>query len=64
LYLFRSFGKSRAILCDFLEGPWQEGRTTKLLKRCYVELRRRTRPMVYFVNVASVDRIIYAISND
>jgi hypothetical protein len=27
----------------------------------FVEVRRRTRPMVCFVNVASVDRIIYSI---
>jgi len=26
-----------------------------------VEVRRRTRPMVVFTNVASVDRIMYAI---
>ncbi len=32
-------------------------------QRCFVEVRRRTRPMVCFVNVASVDRIIYAIFN-
>jgi hypothetical protein len=28
---------------------------------CFVEVRRRTRPMVCFVNVESVDRIIYSI---
>jgi hypothetical protein len=31
------------------------------LERCFVEVRRRTRPMVCFVNVQSVDRIIYSI---
>jgi hypothetical protein len=28
---------------------------------CFVEVRRRTRPMVCSVNVESVDRIIYSI---
>ena len=36
-------------------------RTTNAIERCFVEVRRRTRPMVLFVNVASVERIIYAI---
>ena len=31
------------------------------IERCLVEVRRRTRPMVCFVNVASVDRIIFSI---
>src|ERR1700674_703049 len=30
-------------------------------RRCFVEVRRRTRPMVCFVNVESVDRILYSI---
>ena len=29
----------------------------------FLEVRRRTRPMVCFVNVKSVDRIIYSIFN-
>ncbi len=36
-------------------------RTTDIIERCFVEVRRRARPMVCFVNVKSVDRIIYAI---
>ena len=32
-----------------------------VIERCFVEVRRRTRPMVCFVNVESVDRIIYSI---
>jgi len=36
-------------------------RTTNVIERCFVEVRRRTRPMVCFVNVESVDRIIYSI---
>jgi transposase-like protein len=40
---------------------WRKLRTTNVIERCFVEVRRRTRPMVCFVNVESVDRIIYAI---
>ena len=40
---------------------WRKLRTTNLIERCFVEVRRRTRPMVCFVNVKSVDRIIYSI---
>jgi transposase-like protein len=36
-------------------------RTTNVIERCFVEVRRRTRSMVCFVNVASLDRIIYSI---
>ncbi len=42
---------------------WRKLRTTNVIERCFVEVRRRTRPMVCFVNAASVDRIIYAIFN-
>lgn len=42
---------------------WKKLRTTNAIERCFVEVRRRTRPMVCFVNVSSVDRIIYAIFN-
>jgi putative transposase len=40
---------------------WKKVRTTNVIERCFVEVRRRTRPMVCFVNVQSVDRIIYSI---
>ena len=40
---------------------WKKLRTTNIIERCFVEVRRRTRPMVCSVNVASVDRIIYSI---
>jgi putative transposase len=40
---------------------WKKLRTTNIIERCFVEVRRRTRPMVCFVNVQSVDRIIYSI---
>lgn len=51
-------------LLHFLELPrhlWRKLRTTNIIERCFVEVRRRTRPMVVFCNVESVDRIIYAI---
>jgi putative transposase len=51
-------------LLTFFEFPrhlWRKLRTTNAIERCFVEVRRRTRPMVVFVNVESVDRIIYAI---
>jgi len=40
---------------------WRKLRTTNVIERCFVEVRRRTRPMVCFVNVESADRIIYSI---
>jgi transposase-like protein len=40
---------------------WRKLRTTNVIERVFVEVRRRTRPMVCFVNVDSVDRIIYSI---
>jgi len=40
-------------------GLWRTLRTTNVIERCFVEVRRRTRPMVCFVNVPSVERIIY-----
>jgi putative transposase len=42
---------------------WRKLRTTNAIERCFVEVRRRTRPMVCFVNVQSVERIIYSIFN-
>jgi len=48
---------------SFPRALWRKLRTTNVIERCFVEVRRRTRPMVCFVNVASVDRIIYAIFN-
>jgi transposase-like protein len=40
---------------------WRKLRTTNVIERCFVEVRRRTRPMVCCANVESVDRIIYSI---
>lgn len=42
---------------------WRKVRTTNVIERCFVEVRRRTRPMVCFVNVQSMERIIYSIFN-
>jgi len=46
---------------SFPKHLWRKLRTTNIIERCFVEVRRRTRPMVCFVNVQSVDRIIYSI---
>jgi putative transposase len=46
---------------SFPKHLWRKLRTTNVIERCFVEVRRRTRPMVVFTNVESVDRIIYAI---
>jgi transposase-like protein len=51
-------------LLNFYQFPrplWRKLRTTNAIERCFVEVRRRTRPMVVFTNVQSVDRIIFAI---
>ena len=46
---------------NFPRHLWKRLRTTNIIERCFVEVRRRTRPMVCFVNVKSLDRIIYSI---
>ena len=51
-------------LLSFFSFPrrlWRKLRTTNIIEHCFVEVRRRTRPMVYFVNLKSVYRIIYSI---
>jgi putative transposase len=48
---------------SFPKHLWRSLRTTNVIERCFVEVRRRTRPMVCFVNVESVDRIIFSIFN-
>ena len=40
---------------------WPKIRTTNLIERRFVELRRRTRPMGVFSDKTSMDRILYAI---
>jgi putative transposase len=53
-------------LLAFFQCPralWRTLRTTNVIERGCVEVRRRTRPMVCFVNVQSVERIIFSIFN-
>src|SRR5579863_571891 len=62
--LVRRLERELPELLAFFELPqplWRKLRTTNAIERCFVEVRRRTRPIVLFVNVASVERIIYAI---
>ena len=40
---------------SFPQPFWKKLRTTNIIERCFVEVRRRTRPMVCFVNVVSVE---------
>jgi putative transposase len=47
----------------FQKHLWKKLRTTNLIERCFVEVRRRTRPMVCFINVQSVDRIVFSVFN-
>jgi putative transposase len=64
--LVRRLEKDLPELLTFFRFPrhlWRKLRTTNVIERCFVEVRRRTRPMVCSVNVESVDRIIYAIFN-
>lgn len=62
--LVKQLEKDLPELLSFMSFPknqWIKLRTTNVIERCFVEVRRRTRPMVCFVNVGSVDRIIYSI---
>ena len=64
--LVKQLEKDLPELLSFFSFPrplWRKLRTTNLIERCFVEVGRRTRPMVCFVNVESMDRIIYAIFN-
>ena len=62
--MVKRLGNDLPELLSFYRFPrhlWKKLRTTNVIERCFVEVRRRTRPMVCFVNVESVDRIIYSI---
>lgn len=62
--MVKRLGQDLPELLAFFAFPrhlWRKLRTTNVIERCFVEVRRRTRPMVCFVNVESVDRIIYSI---
>jgi len=64
--MVKQLEKDLSELLAFMSFPkqqWKKLRTTNVIERCFVEVRRRTRPMVCFVNVGSVDRIIYSIFN-
>lgn len=64
--LVRKLEQDLPELLSFFSFPkhlWRKLRTTNVIERVFVEVRRRTRPMVCFVNIRSVDRIIYAIFN-
>jgi len=64
--MIKELEKDLPELLSFFSFPrhlWKKLRTTNVIERCFVEVRRRTRPMVCFVNVASVDRIIFSIFN-
>jgi putative transposase len=64
--LVRQLEKDLPELLNFFNAPkllWKKVRTTNIIERCFVEVRRRTRPMVTFVNIKSVDRMIFAIFN-
>ena len=59
----RRLDKDLPDLLSFFSSPhlWKKLRTTNIIEHCFVEVRRRTRPMVRFVNFKSLDRIIYSI---
>ncbi|MGH9785691.1 MAG: IS256 family transposase [Terriglobia bacterium] len=64
--LVRHLEKDLPELLTFFHFPkhlWRKLRTTNVIERCFVEVRRRTRPMVCFVNIQSVDRIVFSIFN-
>jgi putative transposase len=64
--MVRQLEKDLPELLSFFEFPrhlWKKLRTTNVIERCFVEVRRRTRPMVCFVNIHSVDRIVFSIFN-
>jgi transposase-like protein len=52
-----------ALLAFYHASPrdWRRVRTTNAIERVFREVRRRTRPMTCFTNLASCDRIVFAI---
>ena len=46
---------------DLPEAHWKKLRTTNVIERAFREVRRRTRPMSSFTNLASCDRIVYGV---
>jgi putative transposase len=43
------------------DADWRRVRSTNAIERAFREVRRRTRPMTCFTNLASCDRIVYAV---
>lgn len=58
--LRRDFEKLVAVF-DFPESLRPLLRTTNVIERCFREIQRRVRPMGYFRNSASCQRVIYAL---
>jgi putative transposase len=53
-------------LLSFFAAPaahWKKVRTTNVIERAFREVRRRTRPISTFSNLASCDRIIYGVAS-
>ncbi|HVH72199.1 MAG TPA: transposase, partial [Candidatus Dormibacteraeota bacterium] len=46
---------------DVPAGHWKKVRTTNVIERAFREVRRRTRPMSSFSNLASCDRIVFGV---
>jgi putative transposase len=42
-------------------GHWKKVRTTNVIERAFREVRRRTRPMSSFKNLASCDRVVFGV---
>ena len=64
--MLRRWEKDLPELLSFFQCPRhlrRKLRTTNVIERGFVEVRRRTRPMVCFVNLQSVDRIIDVLLN-
>ena len=64
--MVRRLEKDLPELLTFFRFPrhlWRKLRTTNVIERCFVEVCHRTRPMIRFANIESVDRIFYAIFN-
>jgi transposase-like protein len=60
----RCLARDLESLLTFFDGPaqlWKTLRTTNLIERSFVEVRRRVRPMTLFATPGSSDRIMFAI---
>jgi len=48
---------------DMPKEQWKTVRTTNILERSFREVRRRTRPMNFYPNVNSAEKIFYGVTN-